>query len=426
MLFLFAMLTMRFIKTTSALIILLAALPLQALASGDTVAGYVPQVPEGFATQWGHNADIYYSSGGASSTAEVAADTDIAYGTVIRFFGQSPGRVKVIIGSSQQEYENIMGVGTLPDYSMGTGWGDGDTGTIVIKSPDQVPDFQTVMTHELTHIAMRDYIFGYKYAVPEWFSEGLAVYVSGDLPADKRRMINDTCREGNLMSIDSLNNVLRTSTAEDASINDVGSAYTQSGLLIEYIGNTYGNGTILRIMNAFGPSGDMNSAFMAVLGKSPQQINEQWQSDLKAELDIEDGKVLYQKVDGYIVNQHGVPMPNETVSFTALRNDSVVMGTAYKAMTNGSGFYELNVTYGPLLALSQKPEYDGFSQTITLGRNEVKFLNVTLNGTARELRLAAEAKAKQEHNNQMYVILGAFNAIAIAACAWITLKHKNN
>jgi hypothetical protein len=424
MLFLLTMQTMRFIRTFSVLIILLIALPLQALASGDTVAGYVPQVPEGFATQWDQNADIYYSSGGANSTAEVAADTDIAYGTVTRFFSQSPGRVKVIIGSSQQEYENIMGVGTLPDYSMGTGWGDGDTGTIVIKSPDQVPDFQTVMTHELTHIAMRDYIFGYKYAVPEWFSEGLATYVSGDLPADKRRMINDSCREGSLMSIDSLNNVLQTSTADDASINDVGLAYTQSGLIVEYIGNTYGNATILRIMNAFGPSGNMNSAFMAVLGKTQQQVDDEWQAQLKGELDRVDGKILEQTVDGYIVNQHGTPMPNETVAFTALRNDSIVQGTVYKAMTDNSGYYKLNVTYGQLLVVSDKAEYEGFNQTITLGRNEVRSMNVTLNGTALELRLAAEAKATQDRNNKMYLILGTFNVIAITACVAIVLRRK--
>ena len=415
------MLTMRYVKTFSALIILLMFMPLQALAGGSgTVAGYVPQVPEGFGTQWDPNVDIYYSAGGASDVAVVAADSDQAYTVVTRFFGNMPYRTKVIIGSSQDEYENIMGVGTLPDYSMGTGWGDGDTGTIVIKSPGLVPDFQTVMTHELTHIATRDYISEYKYALPAWFSEGLAVYVSGDLPADKRRMIEDDCRQGNLSSIDDMNKVLVSSTDEDASITSVGTAYTQSGMILEYIVDQYGgNQTLLHILDAFGPTGNLDSAFMSVLGKSPQQIDDQWQSDMKAELDIEDGKVLNQAVDGYVVNQHGVPMPNETVSFTALRNNSVVTGTVYQAMTNDSGFYQLNVTYGPLLVLSQKSEYDGFNQTITLARNEVKFLNVTLNGTALELRLAAEAKAKQEHDNQMYLILAAFNVIAIAACAVI-------
>ena len=158
------------------------------------------------------------------------------------------------------------------------------------------------------------------------------------------------------------------------------------------------------------------------VGKSPQQVNAQWQSDMKAKLDIEESKVLYQVFDSYIVNQHDAPMPNETIYFTALRNDSVVTGTVYKAMTNESGFYQLNVTYGPILVLARKPEYEGFNQTITLSRNEVKFLNVTLNGTALELRLAAEAKAKQGHDNMIYMILAAFNVIAIAVCAMVALK----
>jgi hypothetical protein len=413
-----------YLKVLSALAILLMFLPLQALASGDTVAGYVPQVPEGFGTQWAPNVDIYYSSGGAADVPVVMADSDQAYATVARFFGQVPYRTTVIIGSSQDEYEQIMGVGKLPDYSMGAGWGDGDKGTIVIKSPDLVPDFQTVMTHELTHIATRDYISGYKYALPEWLSEGLAVYVYGDLPADKRSMIEDDCRQGKLSSIDDLDKVLTSSTDADANITDVGTAYTQSGLIVEYIADQYGNQTLLHILDAFGPTGDLDSAFMSVLGKSPQHVDDQWQSDMKAELDIEDGKVLYQTMDGYVVNQHGVPMPNETVSFTALRNDSVVTGTVYRAMTNESGFYRLNVTYGPMLVLAQKPEYEGFNQTITLDRNEVKFLNVTLNGTALELRLAAEAKATQDRNSKMYMVLAAFNAIAIAGCAAVALRSK--
>jgi hypothetical protein len=413
-----------YLKALSALIILIMLLPWQAVAAGETVSGYVPVVPDGFATQWDPNVDIYYSSGGARDVAEVATDSSLAYATVSRFFGESPDRVKVIIGSSQQEYENIMGVGKLPDYSMGAGWGDGDIGTIVIKSPELVPNFQTVLTHELTHIATRDYIFGYKYALPDWLSEGLAVYVSSDLPQDKRRMINDQCREGKLMSIDSLNNVLRSSTAADASINQVGSAYTQSGLLVEYIGSKYGNQTLLRILDAFGPSGDLNSAFMMVIGKTPQQVDDEWQSGLKGELDRVDGKILEQTVDGYIINQHGAPMPNETVSFTALRNDSIVQGTVYKAMTNDSGYYALNVTYGPLSVISDKAEYEGFNQTITLGRKDTKFLNVTLNGTALELRLAAEAKAEQDRRNTMYVILAAFNVIAIAAGAIVVMRMR--
>ena len=125
MLFPFAMQMMRYITTFSALAILLVLLPFQALASGDTVAGYVPQVPDGFGTQWDPNVDIYYSSDGAASVPVVAADSDQAYATVTRFFGNMPYRTKIIIGSSQGEYKDIIGFGTLPD----TAWApDGVTG----------------------------------------------------------------------------------------------------------------------------------------------------------------------------------------------------------------------------------------------------------------------------------------------------------
>lgn len=411
-------------KTLALIAIIIVLFPIPSTANGGYADSYVPKPPEGFAMQWQPNFDVYYSAGSQARIGEVAADATEAYSTVTAFFHGYQYRTKIIIASSQEEYESIMGLGKLPEYSMGTGWADGEKGTIVIKSPVLVPNFNTVLTHELAHIETRSYIQGYKYALPDWFSEGLAVYVSGDLPQDKRRTIDDRCREGRLMSIAQLEETHHTSTDEGADINEVGAAYTQSGLILEYIGQKYDNAAILKILDAFGPSGDINSAFMTVIGKSPDQINNEWRSERKGELDRVDGKILEQTVSGYVVDQHGMPMPNETVSFTALRNDSIVQGTLYRAMSNDSGFYELNVTYGPLLVVADKLEYEGYKETINLARKESKYLNVTLNGTALELRLAAEAKADADRRNTIYMMLVAFNAIAITAGAAIVMKFR--
>jgi hypothetical protein len=348
----------------------------------DYSPGFIPQCPEDFITVHGQDFDVCYGPASAGSAGIVGDDASRAYADASTFFHNVPFHPNVIVASSQEEYETILNAGDLPDYSMSSGWGDGDKSAIVIKRPELVPDFQTAMAHEMAHIATRSYIRGYKYALPEWFSEGLAVYVSGDLPAAKRGMIADKCLSGKLMSIEELDRVHRLSSTDEVTADGVSTAYAQAGMLAEYIEDKYGDGTLLAMLDHFGPVGDLDAIFVATVGDIPEGVNRQWQRELKAELDRRDGKILEQTVYGYVVDHRGNPMPNETVSFTALRNDSPVQGTVYKAVTNETGQYSVNVTYGALKVICDKPEYEGFDETITLARGQSLFQNVTLNGSA--------------------------------------------
>jgi hypothetical protein len=380
----------------------------------DYSDGFVPQCPEGFTTVHGQDFDVCYGPGSAGDAGVVEDDASLAYANVSAFFRNVPFHPNIIVASTQEEYASILNAGSLPDYSMSSGWGDGSKSAVVIKRPELVPDFQTAMAHEMAHIATRSYIRGYKYALPEWFSEGLAVFVSGDLPPAKRSMIEDKCRAGTLMSIEELDRVHRLSSTSEVTTDEVSTAYTQAGMLMEYIEYKYGGGALLSILDHFGPVGDLDAVFVAELGDIPEGINRQWQSELKAELDRRDGKILEQTVYGYVVDHRGNPMPNETVSFTALRNDSPVYGTVYKAMTNATGQYSVKVTYGALKIKSEKPEYVGFEDTITLAGRQSLFLNVTLNGTALEERLARE-RAERDRRNLIYAGLGALAFVAARA-----------
>lgn len=409
----------------AAIVIFICSLfPIQALAGGlDYSAGFVPEAPEGFQTISGQDFDIRYGAASQGDVGAVADAASNAYATVEDFFHNVPFHPEIIVASTQGQYEDILNSGPLPNYSMSSGWGDGGRSAVVIKQPELVPDFQTAMTHEMTHIATRSYIQGYKYSLPDWFSEGLAVYVSGDLPEAKMPMIEGQCRNGELMSIDELDKIHRLSSTDEATPDQVSTAYMQAGLLSEYIADKYGNGSLLRILDRFGPVSDLNEAFVAVIGETPEQVNQDWQSGMKAELDRRDGKILEQTVYGYIVDQHGTPMSNETVSFTALRNDSVVYGTAYKAMTNETGQYSVKVTYGSLSVESEKPEYAGFNDTISLVRNQSLFLNVTLNGTALEERIARE-KAETERRSMIYLELGALTVVAAGAVLGVFVRSR--
>jgi hypothetical protein len=399
-----------------AIILVLAGalLPLRA-AAGDAgySAGFIPQSPEGFSTIHGRDFDISYGPESSAYPGEVADAASHAYAHVSGFFLGVPFHPAIIVVSSHEEYESVLSANGLPEYSVSSGWGDGNRSAIVIKSPSLVPNFETALEHEMVHIAARSYIKGYKYALPEWFSEGLAVYVSGDLAAAKIDMVEDKCRNGDLMTIDELERVHRLSATGNVSAEEVGLAYTQSGLLLKYIADGHGNESLLRILDMFGPTADLDRAFLEAIGSTPNQANAEWQRSLKEELDRRDGKILEQAIYGYVVDHHGRPMPNETVSFIALRSDSPVQGTAYKAVTNDSGQYEVKVTYGPIRVISEKPGYEGFNETIALVRNQSLFMNITLNGSALEAEMARQ-KAEEERRAMMYIGLACLGGVAVA------------
>ncbi|WP_128860095.1 peptidase MA family metallohydrolase [Methanocella paludicola] len=404
---------------------LCSLLPLQAMANGvDYSAGFVPEAPKGFQAISGQDFEICYGPGSEGDIDEVADAASAAYASVHAFFRGAPFHPTIIVASAHEEYEEILNAGSLPEYSVSSGWGDGSRSAIVIKRPDAVPNFRVAMAHEMAHIATRSYIRGYKYALPEWFSEGLAVYVSGDLPGAKMGMVEDNCVNGTLMSIDELERVHRLSATDNVTADRVSLAYMQSGLLVKYIADKYGNESLLQVMDHFGPIGDLDSVFSSVIGDTPNEVNFQWQKELKRELDARDGRILEQSVHGYVVDHHGRPMANETVSFTALRNDSPVQGTVYTAVTGEAGQYSANVTYGPLKVVSEKPEYAGFNDTITVDRGRSMFLNVTLNGTALEERLARE-KAERDRRN---MILGGSGIaiVCIMAAGFVYIRRRRS
>ncbi|MDI6897231.1 peptidase MA family metallohydrolase [Methanocella conradii] len=412
------------LRMAIVLTMLCMLLPLHAVAGGIGYSeGFIPQSPDGFSTISGQDFDISYGPESSMYVGEVADAASRAYAHVSKFFNGVPFRPTIIVVSSHEEYEKILDADSLPEYSVSSGWGDGGRSAIVIKEPDLFPNFETALEHEMTHVATRSYIKGYKYALPEWFSEGLAVYVSGDLPAAKIGVIEDKCRNGDLMSIEELERVHRLSATGDVSSEEVGQAYTQSGLLLKYIADRHGNESLLMILERFGPAADLDRAFLAVLGETPDQVNDEWQRGLKAELDRRDGKILEQAVYGYVVDHHGRPMPNETVSFIALRSDSPVQGTAYKAVTNDTGQYEVKVTYGPIRVISEKPGYEGFNETITLVRSQSLFMNITLNGSALEAEMARQ-KAEEGRRAMMYIGLASLSLATIVAAIAVLMHRK--
>ena len=236
-----------------------------------------------------------------------------------------------------------------------------------------------------------------------------------------RSAIEEDCRQDSVMSIPTMEELHEHSTDPDTNMTQLSEAYTESGMLVEFISDTYGNDTLKRILKDFGETDDLDVAFEDVIGMTPDTLALNWDTDLKHELDIRDGIILDQQIYGYVTDQKGRTLSNQTVSITSLRNDSLAYGMVYNATSDVSGYYRVNVTYGLMDVHAEKTNYDPADVNVTLQRDQVLRTDLMLNGSAYEQKQDAERTNAEEHEI-IYFVLATLAVTAIAFIYWRTRK----
>ncbi len=393
---------------------------------GSFVQGFVPQPLSSFAVDKGAFFDIYYNADGFTpmQISDIYSNMTYAYTQVDDFYGIYPYHTKVILASSHDEYREILQNANLSDSETDNWYGDGNKGTILIKAPELVPDFKSEMALDMARISTRSNLTNSKYDLPLWFSEGLAKYVSGELNQSERTLIDNRYRSGTLMTIDQLNLYEQRASYPETTAADMAATEAQSGLIIEYVAQQYGNQSLLDIMASFDKDKDLDSAFVNATQKTPDGINTDWQHMIATDVDLKDGNTLNQRVHGYVTDTHGKPITYQSIVFSSLRNDSpIIYGKVYEGKTDDTGFYNVNVTYGPMEVQVARTGYPTWEDNISVSRKENKYYNVTLNSTS--LEAAISQKMDTEYARQlMYIILGAFNILAIIVIVIVLRKTK--
>jgi hypothetical protein len=414
-----------------ALIIALSALyPMAGAGAALSSSDHVPMPPGDFTLYRSDHFDIYYDSTRIMDVSDVGVGAEAAYQTATGFFGTFNYRTKVILASEHQQYVNILtysipGTGDIAENNVAGNWGDGERGTIVIESPDQLPDFDIVIAHEFSHIVMRTRLIDNKYTIPEWFSDGLAIYVSGGVSTGDRAAVEESCRNDKLMTVAEIEAILERSDDPATSANEASLALAQSGMLMGFIANKCGNDSIKLIMQDFGPTGDLDEAFIKRLGYGPEGFNADWKMALKGQMSVRDGLVLSQRVSGHVLDANGKPVANETIAFTCMRNDSSVFGKTYTAVTDGAGYYKLDLTYGLFNVHLDRQGYTDVDESITLQKNEVRQYNVTLTEAGvvapSQNILSGPGVAV---NQTIYAVLGLVNAAAIMSLVLVFWRAR--
>jgi hypothetical protein len=117
-----------------------------------------------------------------------------------------------------------------------------------------------VIPHELTHVVFGTAVDNPYHAPPNWFNEGLAVYLSQGYDSSDRSQVATAVNGRSLMPLTALNGQFPT-TADRFSL-----AYAESVSAIDYLIRTYGQAALVTLIHAWGGGVSDDAAFHAALG----------------------------------------------------------------------------------------------------------------------------------------------------------------
>jgi hypothetical protein len=395
------------------IIIILLALPFLSQAEAQW---QLPPIPDDYETIDTEYFIIRYDPDKINSTDInfIINASSYAHDKVSSFFNGYDYRTTIVIASDHKEYEKLIGIYGLSNLSMGSGWGDTYSGRIIIKSPEQVKDFRMVLAHELTHIALRSLSDEYISSMPEWFTEGIAVFVSEDLGNERRKFMEDRSRENRYASIDDIERAHVSSYKPNTSTYDIYLAYTQSGLIIEYINDTYGKEGVYAILYDHGFTNDIKISFMKWLGKTPEDINMEMLMAIKEKTDIKDGIAVYKNIHGSLLDHKGCPVEGQRLEFRSLRDDLPIKNMSYFVMTDSSGHFNISLAYGPYTIVSYKDGYDGIEMMLPQDYDSRMPLNITLDGSKKDAEEHIKEQGIEENRRSLLFTLGIFSLISVA------------
>jgi hypothetical protein len=126
------------------------------------------------------------------------------------------------------------------------------------------------LAHEVTHLIVRQYIFGPFGDLPTWLNEGLARYSEGEMSDYDRQILKTAISGGRTISIRSLAGTFPANT--DAA----GLAYAESGSIVSYMITTGGWEKMQSLLTTFKEGSTADKALLAVYGYNTTTLEKQW------------------------------------------------------------------------------------------------------------------------------------------------------
>ena len=137
-------------------------------------------------------------------------------------------------------------------------------------APEKLDWGKKAIAHELTHLVIHQVTLNPYNEIPTWLDEGLAMRSEGPLSVSFSLYLDRAIAEGSLISVQSLSSPF-SAYADEASLS-----YAQSYSLVEFIIDSYGQGKMFELLNAFKEGSTYDGALEKVYGFDMDGLNSLW------------------------------------------------------------------------------------------------------------------------------------------------------
>ncbi len=183
------------------------------------------------------------------------------------------GEIKVIIASSDQEFNTLTGQ-QIPEWGVAAT--DPGIAAIYLKSPylsTSETDLEKVIIHELSHVIMCMALEGKP--IDRWFDEGFAQYEAGEHDLRGTILLARGLVTGNIIWLNEIDDVL-TFHRQKAAL-----AYQVSYMAVQYLIDTYGNDVVVNVIQLLRDGKDMDEALFLSIGVGFQDFQDNWYGAMK-------------------------------------------------------------------------------------------------------------------------------------------------
>lgn len=222
--------------------------------------------------------DIYYY-GEFYELADIGAEyAEQAFDEYkVKFNSYIVRRIPLIFYNTPLHFQQTNTIpGLIPD-AVG-GFFEFAKGRVVIPSNGSLQDFKHVIRHELTHVFMKNKLFHITSAhrqstgksPPLWFTEGLAEFNSTKVNAQAEMLIRDAVMNNFFVGLQNIYKIAGTFLM-----------YKEGQNFLEFVKEKYGEDKVFLMMDNIWMYKKFTNVIEYTLGKSIEQIDDEWISYLK-------------------------------------------------------------------------------------------------------------------------------------------------
>lgn len=220
--------------------------------------------------------DVYFYEGGRVLAETVGDLAEDAYVKLREDMDHTPAkRIPILVYKSHADFQQTNVILEVIEEGTG-GFTEIFKNRVVIPFSGSYEDLRHVVTHELTHAFMFDFLYGgllesifarqYLFQVPLWFAEGIAEYFSEEWDTEADRIMRDGVVHQWIPPLQYVGGYL---------------VYKQGQAAVRFIAETYGKEKIPEILRAVRETRGMDQALKRAIGVETPKLSEKLQDHLK-------------------------------------------------------------------------------------------------------------------------------------------------